>query len=568
MVLDANEREIVLDAVEASGLLRNARRAKNATLEGTVTIEKQEVTLRLELDEEFPAKLPRFTLLPWDALGFLPHVFPTGLICFQETEGILLDRRRPLALVRDAISRVLETLSDGVSGRNKMDFVDEFEVYWQRLEGDSVCSLLEPTSESVEVIDVTAAKKLQVVCRDITDLQAYFNGGGNFKYTQQRAFYVPFEPGTFIEPPRHDQPFWSIEKIRELVRESISPSTARWLKKALRGRVRHNETVIFTLPRPSGGAVVFGIRFIGVQDSHPLLEGGSVESVLPLHCDRLDRSYILPRGGAYSDLGQKRVLLVGCGAVGGHLAFECARSGILNLTLVDHDSLSIDNTFRHTLGRGYLGKKKAEALKREIESRLPYVQVTAVPKRVQAGLDGGEVDFSRYDLILFALGTPTEELDLNERLQGLPDAPPAIFTWLEPHGIGGHAVLTNNGAKPGCFECLYTSERDFGNRAAFAALGQHFGKALAGCGGHFTPYSSIDAVRTAALAAQLAIDTLVEKERSNALVSWKGDARAFRDAGFVTSERFEFSEERLSRDRYAYPSSECQVCGEKSSEHD
>jgi len=81
------------------------------------------------LDRSFPLRLPRFILRPWDALGFIPHVDQSGLVCFLDAEGIVLDRRRPVEVIREAWQRVVGTLADGVTGRNTTDFVDEFEVH-------------------------------------------------------------------------------------------------------------------------------------------------------------------------------------------------------------------------------------------------------------------------------------------------------------------------------------------------------------------------------------------------------------------------------------------------------
>ncbi len=143
-------------------------------------------------------------------------------------------------------------------------------------------------------------------------------------------------------------------------------------------------------------------------------------------------------------------------------------------------------------------------------------------------------------------------------------APKVRTGWLEPLGIGGHALLTHNSAGGGCFECLYTSPGDqevLENRAAFAAPGQSFGRALSGCGSLHTPYGSVDAVQTAALATRLALAALLGTETGNPLCSWKGAADAFTAAGFRLAPRYEASEAELASHRYTYQSTGCRVCG-------
>ncbi len=264
------------------------------------------------------------------------------------------------------------------------------------------------------------------------------------------------------------------------------------------------------------------------------------------------------------EIGIKRVLLVGCGAVGGHLAFQLARAGVLNLTLVDHDTLIPENSFRHVLGRRYWNRRKVEALKEEIESELPYVQIAAVPNTIEKALEDGSIKLANYDLLVLAVGNPTVELEINERVHALRNGPAVVFTWLEPLGIGGHALLAGNAPDGGCFECLYTSSlgnvQFLENRAAFAAPGQSFGRALSGCGSLFTPYGAMDAAKTATIAARLAVDALTGKELGNPFLSWKGDATDFVAEGFRLSPRFSATEEDLRRHRYGYKSAQCRVC--------
>lgn len=572
--LDTSELDRVLRAMEGSGRFRTPRRVPrakdddSAALEGEIVVSGREATLRLVLDASFPLGLPRFFLRPWDALGVIPHVDQGGLVCYADREGLLLDRRRPVAVVERAFDLAVGVLADGIAGHNRADFADEWESYWRQLQGSvETRSVLEPVGNARWALVATGKEGAPWIAGDEGDIAAFLNEsqiGGTL--TLQRALYLPLAPDPPPNPPRHDRPFWTAEDARAALLPSVADADRRRLAKLLKGRTRSREYVVVGLARPSGGTTLFGIRFDGVGARHPLLEGGTAERVVPLQLERLDRSYLVPRGGGEATLGAKRVLLVGCGAIGGNLAFEIVRAGVLNVTVVDPDVLTPENTFRHVLGRRHWWRRKAEALKGELEAELPYVQVRAMTETIERALADGTVDLADYDLIVLALGNPTVELAINERLHQLPGAPPAIFTWLEPLGIGGHALLVGNADSGGCFECLYTPLDDdtaLESRAAFAAPGQSFGRALSGCGSLFTPYGSADAARTAALAARLVVDTMSGKEAGNPLLSWKGDASAFEGAGFRLSPRYGFTEDDLHRLRYAYRTARCQICGER-----
>src|SRR4051794_34939863 len=120
--------EKTIAAIEELGLLRNPRRVDRSerrggsALDGEVDIEGREVTLRLVLPASFPLVLPEFFLLPWDTLGFIPHISPRGFVCYLDREGVVLDRQRPEWIVADALERTIAMLVAGVRGGNHSDF--------------------------------------------------------------------------------------------------------------------------------------------------------------------------------------------------------------------------------------------------------------------------------------------------------------------------------------------------------------------------------------------------------------------------------------------------------------
>lgn len=563
---DNTQIDAILAAVEDHGLLRSIHRIDDRTCEGEAVVEGRRAILRLDLGPSFPLALPRILLRPWDALGFIPHVDANGVVCFADEEGLILDRRRPGHIATEAIERAIAVLSDGVSGRNRADFADEFEAYWERLvDGVAVISVLDPPDDLREIIIAIGDNKALYVAADTNDITAYNNGTAtDGPLTYQKALYLPLTPGTLIVPPRFDRPCWSADEARHALVSGLSDVNKANLRRLTKRRTRWREYVIVRLPRPSGGESLFGIRYDEVGKTHPLLEGGTAKQLIPLRLRRHDRAYLVRRGGGDVDLGEMRVLLAGCGAVGGHLAIELARAGVSDLTLVDPDVLTPENTFRHALGRSHWHRHKVDALKAAIDEQLPYVRITAHAIPIEQALADGTIDLGEYDLVVLALGNPTVELEVNTLLHASEGHPPALFTWLEPLGIGGHTLLTTNAGDSGCFECLYTAPggaRALDNRASFAAPGQSFGRALSGCGTTHTPYGSVDAVRTAALAARLAIDALTGKERRGTLLSWKGDAAAFEAMGFRLSDRYRATDDELCGHRHTFKSPRCQICG-------
>lgn len=562
----------ILDGIEELEILQNFRRVRvnssGAVVQGEADIEGHLITIEIELGPSFPLALPRFVLRPWDALGYIPHVIPNGIVCFLDPEGIVLDQRRPEQVVKDGFDQVVSLLLKGVTGQNQSDFVDEFAACWGFLGGNGyLLSLLDPGEDLDRVYVASGGQSPPVIARKRDEISAFCHGARVPRelILRSNALYLPLRPGTTIIPPRPDRPFWTAEDARNVLLPGLSDGARERLRKLTHPRPRETEYVVIRLPRPSGGESLFGLRYEGVGDRHPLHPNGTALRVIPIQIERLDRTHLIGRGGADAALGAKRVLLVGCGAVGGHVAFGLARSGVLDLTLNDHDRLMSENAFRHVLGLQFRGKEKVVALKQAIEAQLPYVRVTTVAMPIEEALLSRRIDLSNYDLVVLATGNPTVELMVNERLHRLDKGPPAVIAWVEPLGIGGHVLLANNGSRVGCFECLYTTPEggwEGANRAAFADRDQSFGRASDGCGSLYTPFGSVDAEQTAILAVRLAVEVLIGKETGNPLVSWKGDASAFTAAGFHLSERYAFSDDELRRQRHAYPRARCPICSD------
>lgn len=95
------------------------------------------------------------------------------------------------------------------------------------------------------------------------------------------------------------------------------------------------------------------------------------------------------------DLG--RILMIGCGAVGSKVAIHFARSGNLDLTLVDQADLSPHNLVRHALLPESVGKRKAEALQEVIVGL--FEQNDPVPTRAVVA-DVLEVLFGSHEHLL------------------------------------------------------------------------------------------------------------------------------------------------------------------------
>lgn len=545
-----------------------------AAIEGEAEIAGQCVPLQIGIRRGFPSSLPIILMRPWDRFGIIPHVETDGYICVAQDEGLILDPNRLLDILKEAFEKAVKQIEDGIEGKNHYDFVEEFQPYWNRQKDcKKIASLINPTCHVKLIQAFVDDSGYKFVCDKEADLTDYYSGHPAKHLSQRNALYIPLSAGSIIIPP-HPNKGWTPEEATKIILENIDEETARLLPRKARKLTKNEELVVLFLPKADSlNGTPFGVLYKGVGDKHPLAGGQIPRNLLPVIISRYDRSYVMPRGGGQLALQDKRVAVIGCGSIGSHLSIELTRAGIRNLTIVDHDQLEIENTFRHALGKSFLDKNKADAMKEYIESTLPYMNVVAISERIEDAISYGSFNPSAFDLVISALGMPSIELYLNRLvIENSEKFPPFIFTWLEAFGLGEHVQVTNNriSGQPvkGCLECLYThapddEENHFSCRASFAQPNQEFGRNISGCSGLFTPYGSLSAVLAAALAIQVALDLLSGQEKGNPLLSHKGPPSDFLQEGLFLSSRHNMTTEELYEKRYTYVNERCQVCGKK-----
>lgn len=79
---------------------------------------------------------------------------------------------------------------------------------------------------------------------------------------------------------------------------------------------------------------------------------------------------------------QKEVHVVGCGAIGSHLIDSLVRSGILRITVYDHDSVEDHNLPNQIFTLDHVGKPKVDSIC-EVVSRVG-AKLTTVQEKVEA----------------------------------------------------------------------------------------------------------------------------------------------------------------------------------------
>ncbi|MFH1465458.1 MAG: ThiF family adenylyltransferase [Pseudomonadota bacterium] len=517
-----------------------------AAAEGNLDTDAGDVRIRVILVPGFPFTPPRVEILE-EGIPRCPPLMRDRVLCWQDTADMLVDHARPLAVLAHCLVQVRRLLDHALHELPWVDIMAEYEVYWGQRSSEHLFVAGGPT------------------CPEPTALA---HTPGRFPMLHPKpgaidAVLVPLAAGILPMPPEGRI---TVAWVREHLLTLLSPASRDLLTQMLSTRGRKFRQVVFQIPRSNGLPIHLGVQVrCGRGMGHPLLNGPGTRPVMPFSTSLWDVDFFRERGGAEVSFKSARVLVVGCGAVGGHVALDLARSGVGHLTLVDPDHLAPENTFRHALGMGVPYLNKALQLALHITASFPGVVPQPVPTTVEAALATGDLDLATFDAVVVAVDRPAGAQAVNVAAWKSGGPPTVLHAWLEAYGLASHVLRTHPGV-PGCFECL-VRDTETGklveNRASLAAPGQDFLKDQAGCGGRYVPFGAVHASRTAVLAVEETLKGL-GGERVPALVTWCGDSRPFLEAGYRLSDRGLRWEEGKVVDiarAESFVSGGCPVCG-------
>ena len=108
----------------------------------------------------------------------------------------------------------------------------------------------------------------------------------------------------------------------------------------------------------------------------------------------------------------KKIMVFGCGGVGGHVIEGLVRSGIENITIVDYDKVDITNLNRQIIAlHSTIGKDKTEVIKERILDINPKCNVNILNKKISAE-DIFNMDLTNYDYVVDAIDDVDVKVEL------------------------------------------------------------------------------------------------------------------------------------------------------------
>lgn len=508
-------------------------------------IQGQKIKLIVNLGKYFPHGLPKFRLLNRKQFGLLAHIDwnhddDTGSVCIGHEDSVSCDFGSPEILFYRALERALSIVTKSLTDKayNEIEVLNEYVAHWNcsvPSEGESLICMAPPTEGVTDLIVRSTNKKqeyglgsYQIIlpkngneCN--VDFSILQNAKDNKRQNKHKSCSIKIKK--LLPPPAPN------ESINEWWKKQLNS-----LPKNLQSELEH----ISRITRARSFFIIFHSKLISGTAWFSIKCTAKTKQRIPLRQDEIDnwtleacrvkafsKENTLPRGGGELDLQRKKVCIIGCGSIGGHIANQLATSGVGSLFLSDPDWFDIENTYRHILNPNKCGLLKTISLKSELEYTYPYLNVETQDLETSFLLDHRDAKLlNQYDLVIVSAGTPTDERAFNEFVIRNGITTPTIYTWLEGYGVGGHAVLVEPAAR-GCLSCCYidntSCEPSLSSNLNFIEPEQILFRNQGGCGSQFMPYSNLDAMQTAMITTKLALRSLNEEITVSATVSWKGN---------------------------------------------
>lgn len=538
-------------------------------------IDDTEISMVIGVPDDWDRKLISVYIENYKEIKYIPHLSSGGSLCLFDLEGVLIDKNFE-GLLKQTLFRVRKTISDGLNERNKIDFIEEFELYWEKLSSAKVLKSMIRITGDVKLIKYADDQKpvnrekgdryidvlrkqnnYHLVCSDIEkDITIYQDMN-----VIKNGIYISLKFEQYLYPPDWRENL-DIRYINNLFNhESIDKEE---LIKCI-SKCKGDLLIVFYIKQPNDCSCMFGVIIKGFSiKTTPDIKIDTHQDLIPCAVTRCDKDFLLNRGGAISGLSDKKILVVGCGSIGGYLIGELVKTGINNLTIVDDDLLKEENIYRHLLGMEYINDYKAKSLADYINKNIPRVNIQSFESSIEDAISDGAIIFSDYDLIISAVGNHNVNRWINEYMYLNSIKTPVVYLWNEVLGIGNHVAFfsTDN---DGCYECFFgVSDEGIYDKTSYCERGQVYTRTIRGCGSSFMPYSSLTSLISVTTGIEVIRSFFEGRIKNNFILSVKGDDYYFRNAGLVTSNKYnQQSDSKVLIEGEKFKREGCMSCGDK-----
>ncbi|WP_165491163.1 E2/UBC family protein [Lichenihabitans psoromatis] len=524
-------------------------RARRSSVEGwRVSIPCTDGPRRLDIviGESFPFVPPQIVLVDRPPFLTWPHVEEDGRLCLA-TETVTYSPGDPVGVLVTLLDLAVRLIERCEGGDVDDDFRSEVLSYWRNVAdypGPPIVTACDADGPS-RIIRVWWGKDYALLGDGDDEILAWLrNRYGRLKLKPRETKTAPavfIKLGRCLLPAEYPK---SAADIHALAREAGASDLLDQALASLPDKLAvalcmatDNGTAVagIVIPRPIPQRGVdrltkgySGGRSIPVDVLSPRFFGPNPAKKASL--ERVDAAWIHGRcqDDRFPALRGSKVVVLGCGSVGAPIAVSLAQAGVGTLVLVDDDLLVGANVGRHPLGLGSLRHGKAADLKLRIAADLPHVRVEAMKCRAEDVILGPPVVLDDASLIVSALGNWSAERLLDEWHRAEGRHVPILYTWTEPRATAGHALTVVGSASSlqqrvdeTGLPRIQVTEWPAGDTK----------RQEPACGAMYEPYGPVELGFITAMAAELALDSLLGTTTSPTHKIWACSKRFLDRAG-------------------------------------
>lgn len=516
-----------------------------------------EVTFHLWLLPDFPVRLPLIFLAKDDYQQhkYIPHINTDRLICTYNSDSTRSDPNQPEKVLQKCLNKAIKIVSDGLLGINKPDFEEEFLAYWEcKYETkdkvmNNVLSLLSTEPEEGVIKVICLDEKIQgyryIFHQDdqLAERFKKFLDDYSKKFKEVNALYVGELEGELVAPHSATN-----RKIAALIAKQTDD-----VQKAFRKFIN---APVYPKPIVFKKIIDGTTSFLGWFHRHLKTERAGYRkdklkgmTVLSEHQGndfvvRMSPEVITPQrlkkrtAGSTDGRHELKFVIAGVGSVGSNLVHFLNSMDQPEFRLVDDDKMKNENTRRHLLGFGYVGYKKAVALKHYLRWQCPTQEVSTREQSIIEVCEKEPNYINESDYVFVAIGKTNVEQWLAQALTEGVIKKPMFYLWVEPYLAAGHCVFVH--PKGGAYNRFFDEEAFFLNNLIDKSEYLNGNKLLsmkeAGCQSTYTPYSSSSLIEYVA-GVFPKIKTIVESASTESMAfTWVGNTEMVKGLGIKLTE--------------------------------
>lgn len=481
--------------------------------------------LVLAIDPAFPNSQPRIFAPAAGGDYSWPHVEQAGLLCLRSSLRAAPIADRVVMHLRDA-----EELLNFPASKRREEFEREFTAYWAHRATNSsdrarVWSLVTPGGVTREVAYFFDARQNRHVIADDKDaLKRWLRNTGvnpGDKQIYSTWLFRLSQPWTPSEFPETGDEITRLLPAG-MVRKCLEPGLQSPFLFEVDGKTGTTFAAV-VLRGAERREVIRGFRHMSLVPQERIVNSYAKRPVERCKVARVDGAWVHGRDhpSSYTLVKNRKVAVIGCGAIGAEVARLLAQAGVGEQIYVDGDSLNTANVSRHPLGMSYVGINKASALQEHQRREFPHLTFEYAFRQRFERLAPKDLNYlAGADLIISAGIDFDGEAALDHWRCGLARPPAHLAAWTEAYAAAGHAVLLYG--KASILSGFDDEERpnfrltDWPDEAEALIV-------EAGCGNTFQPHGVIDLHPTVGMVAGLALDTLLEKVPTACRRVWMGN---------------------------------------------